>query len=219
MNAINAVLFDLDGTLLDTVPDLAYALNRLRSEHHLPALPISDIRPIAGLGSKAMLKRVLDIDDIHPEYKALREYFLTIYEDHIADATCFFPHMESVLEQLDHRKIPWGIVTNKLTRHTQSLLKALNFDHRPGCVISGDSLPTFKPDPEPIRHACRLLKQTPEQCLYVGDALTDVMASKAAGSKSLVALYGYIHDDEDPYTWKADGYIHKPIEILDWLEK
>lgn len=218
MSRIQAVLFDLDGTLLDTVPDLVYALNRLRQEYSMADLPVSAIRPMASLGSKAMIKLALGMDENHPEYKSLREYFLALYTKHLADTTNFFPQMEMVLEHLDASRIPWGIVTNKLTRHTEPLLKALQIDHRPACLVCGDSLSTFKPDPAPILHACQLLKYAPQDCLYVGDALTDVTASKAAGTKSLVALYGYIGPDEDPYTWNADGYVREPIEIIEWLK-
>jgi len=217
MNSIRAVLFDLDGTLLDTVSDLAYALNRVCKEQGRPELPISAIRQIASLGSRAMLKLALGLGENDKNFNVIREYFLALYEEHLADSTRFFPNVEIVLAHLDANNIPWGIVTNKLTRHTLALLKALHIDHRPACVICGDSLPTYKPDPEPIRYACQLLQQHPAHCIYVGDAVTDVTASKAAGAKSLVALYGYIHADDDPFTWQADGYIHDSIEIIHWL--
>lgn len=216
---IEGVLFDLDGTLLHTVPDLVFALNQLRVEFNLPELSFEAISPIANLGSKAMIKRALDIDETHEHFSLMREKFLSIYADHIADATHFFPEMDKVLGYLDEKKIPWGIVTNKLTVHTERVLFALNFSHRPGCVICGDTLTTYKPHPEPILHACKLLGINPNKCLYVGDAATDVQASKAAGTYSLVALYGYINDNEDPYHWQADGYIHRPMEIIDWLTK
>lgn len=217
MNAINAVLFDLDGTLLDTAPDLVYTINQLRQEHHLPPLPLETIRPIVSLGSKAMVKLALGIEESHPEFSKIREYFLAIYQDNLALSTQFFPDVEKVLIHLEENNIPWGIVTNKLTRHTSALLKALSLYHRPACIICGDSLSTFKPDPAPILHACKLIEKSPSNCLYVGDCATDVIASKAAGTQSLVALYGYIGAEEDPYAWEADGYINKPIEIIDWL--
>lgn len=214
---IQAVLFDLDGTLLDTAPDLVYTINRLREEYGLPALSLPAIRPVVSLGSKAMIKLALGIEENHINFNKIREYFLAIYQQHLALSTRFFPNMDKVLVHLEESGIPWGIVTNKLTRHTSALLKALSLDHRPACIICGDSLSTHKPDPAPILHACQLIKQDPKNCLYVGDCATDVIASKAAGTKSLVALYGYIGDDEDPYTWQADGYIHEAIEIIDWL--
>lgn len=219
MSTIKAVLFDLDGTLLDTVPDLVYALNRLRLENDLPEMPLEKIKPLVSLGSRAMVREALSISETDSRFSQLREHFLALYEHHLADSTRFFPNIERVLEHLDQNGIHWGIVTNKLTRHTLALLKALQFDHRPGCIICGDSLPTYKPDPEPIRYACELLNQPPNACLYVGDAATDVIASKAAGTRSLVALYGYIHAHEDPFSWNADGYIKQPVEIIDWLSR
>jgi phosphoglycolate phosphatase len=219
MNEIQAVLFDLDGTLLDTAPDLLYALNQIRLANHLPELPLVSIRPIANLGAKAMIKKGFDIEENDSQFAILRQQFMAFYEKHIADATRLFPHVEKVLAYLEDRTIPWGIVTNKLTAHVTLLLKALNLDKRAACVICGDTLPRSKPDPLPILHASQLLKTDPRQCVYVGDAITDVLASKAANTKSIVALYGYINQDDDPYAWKADGYVHEPIEIIEWLEQ
>jgi 2-phosphoglycolate phosphatase len=214
---IRAVLFDLDGTLLDTVPDLVYALNQVRIRESLPELPVATVRPIANLGSKAMIKLAFGIEESDPRFKRMREDFLGLYEKHLADSTRFFPNVDQLLTHLENQQIPWGIVTNKLTRHAEPLLKALRIDHRPACLICGDSLAKAKPDPAPILHACELLQQVPQDCIYVGDAATDVVASKAAGMKSLVALYGYIHGDDDPYSWKADGYIHEPMDVIKWL--
>lgn len=217
MNNVRAVLFDLDGTLLDTAPDLIFALNQLRLKRRLSELPLSAIRSIANLGSKAMIQHAFDIDETHAEFSSLRQEFLDVYQQHVASFTRFFPDIDKVLEHLDTNQIPWGIVTNKPTKPAIALLKQLNFDHRPGCLVCGDSLATYKPHPAPILHACELLKQKPADCVYIGDAATDVQASKAAGTKSLVALYGYIQEQEDPLSWQADGYINEPIEILEWL--
>lgn len=214
---IRAVLFDLDGTLLDTVHDLVYTLNHLRTEEKMSELAIEEIRSIASLGSKGMIKYAFGIEETDLRFKPLREKFFALYENHVARSTQFFPQMETVLTHLETHQIPWGIVTNKLTRHTSALLKALRLDHRPACTICGDSLSTFKPNPEPILHACNLLNIAPQHCLYVGDAATDVIASKAAGTISLVATYGYIGPDENPLDWQADGYIQNPIQIIDWL--
>ncbi len=219
MKPITAVLFDLDGTLLDTAPDITYVINLIRQEQRLSELPLSVIRPILNLGSRAMVKRAFDMDENHPEFNAFREKILTLYQQHLANSTQLFPNIEKVLNYLEERYIPWGIVTNKLTKHTTSLLKALKLDKRSGCTICGDTLATAKPDPEPVLHACRLLKHSPANCLFVGDAATDVLASKAAGTQSLVALYGYINTgEENPEDWQADGYVNEPIEIIDWIE-
>lgn len=212
-----AVLFDLDGTLLDTAPDLVYALNRLRKEQGFVELPLADLRPIISLGARGMLKQAIDIEHTHEDFPLLRERFLTLYAEHIADQTTFFPNMEIVLSHLETQGIPWGIVTNKYTKHTTSLLNALGLIKRPGCVVCGDTLAQAKPDPSPILHACALLNHNPSDCLYVGDSATDVIASLRAGARSLVALYGYLSKEDQPFTWQAQGYINDPIEILEWI--
>ncbi|OGT44622.1 MAG: hypothetical protein A3F42_03375 [Gammaproteobacteria bacterium RIFCSPHIGHO2_12_FULL_37_34] len=213
---MKAVLFDLDGTLVDTAPDLLRVINRFRKEFQLPECALQTFRSMISLGSKIMLTKTLGIEEDHPDFKMLRERFLDLYQTHLTDSP-LYPRIDQVLTHLEHHHIPWGIVTNKLTRHTTALLKVLHLNHRAGCVICGDSLSTYKPDPAPILHACKLLKQKPNDCLYVGDSITDVIASKGAGTKSVVALYGYIGLGENPYAWQADGYIHEPIEILNWL--
>ena len=153
MKSPQAVLFDLDGTLLDTAPDLAYALNLIRHEHQLPALPVASIRSIANQGAKAMLKFAFNLEESDPTVPLLRQQFIALYEQHIADSTRFFPNMETVLAQLEQRQIPWGIVTSKMTVHAMGLLKALGMEQRPDCIICGDTLPKAKPDPLPLLHA------------------------------------------------------------------
>lgn len=219
MNSIKAVLFDLDGTLIDTAPDLLYALNKVRAEYQLPPLPLTKLRAITGLGANAMMKMAFDFDGTEQDFQYLKDRFLNFYIDHIADATRLFPQMDDVLKHLEDKSMPWGIVTNKSTRPTHELLKALQLDQRAACVVCGDTLSTCKPDPAPILHACELIQLQPQDCLYVGDAVTDVIASKGAGTKSVVALYGYIHQEEDPRTWLADGYINEPIELIELLLK
>lgn len=219
MSHIRAVLFDLDGTLLDTAPDLLYTINYLRQEHGLAALSLEKIRPIVSLGSKAMVKLALGLEESNEHFNAIREYFLKLYQEHLSISTTFFPDIEKVLTRLEEMKMPWGIVTNKLARHTAVLLKKLALDHRAACIVSGDTLPTYKPHPGPILHACKAMALDPKDCLYIGDCVTDVMASKAAGTKSLVALYGYIGAEEDPYTWQADGYVSEAMGILEWIDR
>jgi 2-phosphoglycolate phosphatase len=213
----NAVLFDLDGTLVDTAPDLVFAINKLRAERHLPSITLEMLRPTVSLGSKAMLKLALNLDESDKSFKQIREKFLAIYHEHLADQTRLFPGMEQVLQHLEQQGIPWGIVTNKPTRHSEALLKILHLDTRTACLVCGDTLATHKPDPKTILHACNLVQHSPNTCLYIGDAATDVIASKAAGTKSLVALYGYMTATDDPYTGQADGYVKTPVVILDWL--
>jgi len=216
---IKCILFDLDGTLLDTAPDMAFALNQQRNKHGLPELPYSLIRPHVGYGSKAILNVGFEISDDHPTYSTLLTEFLMLYEEYLLNSTELFPQMDKVLSYIEALKLPWGIVTNKPFRFTHQLLKFLRLDKRAACVICGDTLPTRKPDPATLLHACQQLQMNPSHCLYIGDAAIDVLASKSAGIRSLVALYGYIHQTEDPFTWQADGYINNPIEIIEWLKR
>jgi 2-phosphoglycolate phosphatase len=214
---IKAVLFDLDGTLLDTATDLGHALNNVLTKRSLTPLSQTLIRPAAGRGCRGLLKAGMDIDEAHPEYKQLCTELLGHYHSHLADTTQFFPGMEAVLQYLEESKTPWGIVTNKPERFTLKLIEKLQLTARAACIVSGDTLKNSKPHPEPILHACQLLQQNPAECLYVGDSEIDVIASRAAGSPVLTALYGYISAEEDPYQWNADGYIKHPDEIITLL--
>ncbi|EKD71021.1 MAG: hypothetical protein ACD_46C00292G0002 [uncultured bacterium] len=219
MTRIHTVLFDLDGTLLDTAQDLAHALNQLRQQYHLPPLPLATIRPHVGYGAKAMLKVGMDVTEEHPQYTTLLDEFLNFYRVCLTQTTKLFDGIDNVLTQLENKNIPWGIVTNKPSRFTFDLLKALKLDHRAACIICGDSLSRRKPDPDQILHACELLKQSPENCLYIGDTQTDALASRAAGTKTLIVLYGYLQEHEDPFAWGADGYAKVPADIIAWLDQ
>jgi phosphoglycolate phosphatase len=210
MKNINSVLFDLDGTLLDTVHDLACALNIVLTRHQRPVLSVEKIRPIAGHGYRAMLK-LAELNE------SAGQQILEEYQKHLLDSTCLFPGMDDVLTYLDDQHIPWGIVTNKPERFTLKIVNGLQLSHRASCVISGDSLKNSKPHPEPILHACKLMQREPKNCLFVGDAKIDILASIAAGTASLVALYGYIPDGENPETWGATGMIQHPSEIIGLL--
>lgn len=217
MQKIDSVLFDLDGTLLDTAPDMVHALNILRKQHGMPDLELQHIRPYVGQGAKMLLKLGFGVDENSHEYSLLLEKLLTAYDECLTRSTILFPQMASVLDHIEAKNIPWGIVTNKPARFTLNALHALDLSRRSACVICGDTLTNRKPHPEPILYACNILQRSPATTLYIGDAATDVIASKAAGTRSLVALYGYIGADEDPYDWKADGYIENAGEIINWL--
>jgi phosphoglycolate phosphatase len=135
----------------------------------------------------------------------------------MTETTTLFPGMEKVLQHLDNNQISWGIVTNKPSRFTVDLLDVLDLTRRTNCIICGDTLAKRKPHPEPILEACKILNQNPENTIYVGDTLTDVTASKAAGTRSLVVLYGYIGPEENPYNWQADAYVKTADEIINWI--
>jgi 2-phosphoglycolate phosphatase len=214
---IKAVLFDLDGTLLDTATDLGHALNSILTKRNLKTLSEAMIRPAAGRGCKGLLKAGMNMGEDHPDYKSLCTELLGHYHAHLADTTRLFSGMEAVLQHLEQNQIPWGIVTNKPERFTLKLIEKLQLTARSACIISGDTLKNSKPHPEPILHACQLLQQDPAECLYVGDSEIDIIASKAAGSPVLAALYGYIPAEEDPYLWNADAYIKQPSDIITLL--
>jgi len=207
---VNSVLFDLDGTLLDTAGDLARALNAILRKSNRPPIPVEHVRPVAGFGYRGLLK----LAGLKP---AAGKEILEEYQNHLLDSTALFPGMSDVLTHLDHQKIPWGIVTNKPERFTSKIVEGLGLGKRAACVISGDSLENCKPHPEPIFHACKLMQREPENCLFIGDSEIDILASQAAGALSLVALYGYIPDGIDPLTWGATGAIRHPSEILGWI--
>jgi len=216
--AIRTVLFDLDGTLADTGPDLAYALNTVLAEHGKPTLPYPRIRPAVSHGAAALVELGFGIDRTDPHFPPLRERLLEIYRQHLVRETRLFPGMSELLDSLTSRDIRWGIVTNKPAFLTDPLVDQLGLRNEIACVVSGDTTAKRKPHPEPMRHACRLAGSTPPECLYVGDAERDIEAGRAAGMRTLVALFGYIGSEDHPEQWGADGLIREPGEILDWLD-
>lgn len=211
------VLFDLDGTLLDTAPDLAAALNRLRRERGEPELSPVAIRPTVSHGSPGMLKLGFGLEPDDARYPELNQQFLALYREAIAVRTTLFPGMAKVLAYLEAAGIPWGVVTNKPGWLTEPLLKALALWPRAACVVSGDTLDKRKPDPEPLWHACERVGIAPARALYVGDAERDVQAGNRAGMTTLVAGFGYLGAEDRPEDWGAAGLLEQPTDLLDWL--
>jgi len=216
---IRTVLFDLDGTLADTAPDLASTLNMLRKEESLAPLPYDAIRPVVSHGSTALVKLGFGQNLDAPELDRLRRRFLAIYAGNLCRETRLFPGVTELLRTFAQCRINWGIVTNKPAALTDPLVQELRLNPAPACVISGDTTDNRKPHPEPMLLACRRAGSLPAQCLYVGDARRDIEAGKQAGMKTLVALFGYIGADENPDRWGADGMIRAPREILEWLRR
>ena len=214
--ALRAVLFDLDGTLLDTAPDMIGALNALRAENQLAELPAARVRPAVSHGSPRLVQLGFP-DAINERFVALQRRFLEIYAARLSAETRLFEGMDRVLEQLASRRLAVGIVTNKPAHLTEPLLANLGLRGRFACVVSGDSLPERKPHPLPMLHAAALAGAAPEECLYVGDAERDVQAAHAAGMQALVATYGYLGEDEDWRVWGADGFIERPLDLIAWL--
>jgi 2-phosphoglycolate phosphatase len=211
------VLFDLDGTLLDTAPDLAAALNRLRRERGESALPPAAVRPTVSHGSPGMLKLGFGLEPDDARYAELNQRFLALYREAIAVDTALFPGMAEVLIHLETAGIHWGVVTNKPGWLTEPLLKALDLWPRAACVVSGDTLDKRKPDPEPLWYACERVGAAPGRSLYVGDAERDVQAGNRAGMITLVAGFGYLSTEDRPEDWGAAGLLERPADLLGWL--
>ncbi|MEO6078673.1 MAG: phosphoglycolate phosphatase [Steroidobacteraceae bacterium] len=214
---IRGVLFDLDGTLLDTAPDLIRVLNQVRVEQGRTPLPYALARTQVSHGSSGLIR--LGFPDLAgDELEALRLRLLDLYRAQLAIDTALFDGCETLLGALESRAMPWGIVTNKPGFLTTPLLATLGLDKRAGCVVSGDTLPQRKPHPAPLLLAASQLSLAPQQCLYVGDAERDVQSARAAGMPVLVARFGYLGPEDDPDSWQPDAHIDAPLQILDWLD-
>jgi 2-phosphoglycolate phosphatase len=214
---IRTVLFDLDGTLADTAPDLAHALNILLGEKGKPPLPYDTIRPEVSHGATALIRLGFGVGPGDAGFDRLRRRFLDLYSENLCHHTRPFDGIVPLLQALAARGINWGIVTNKPAFLTDPLVARLHLAPAPACVVSGDTVPNRKPHPEPMLLACDRAGSRPEQCLYVGDAERDILAGRQAGMKTLVALFGYINSHENPGRWGADGMIRAPGDILEWL--
>ena len=214
-----SVLFDLDGTFADTAPDLAHALNCVLVARGQPPRSLDDVRPHVSHGSQALIRFGFDLTPEDAEFAPLCRELLDIYLEQIDSRTRLFPGMEELLDSLQQHAIPWGIVTNKPSRLTVPLMHGLGLHRRAGCIVSGDTTAYSKPHPEPILHACRCIGRPVRHCLYVGDAQRDIEAGRSAGARTLVALFGYLGEQDRPTAWGADGMIEHPLEVLEWLER
>jgi len=215
---ISAVLFDLDGTLLDTANDLGEALNYVLRKHGLPEVTRERYRPIASDGALGLL--TLGFADTLKDfsYEQLRAEFLAYYEENIAVHTCLYPQVSELLSTLDSKKIPWGIVTNKPEGLTRKLLPHYPQFRQCLSLIGGDTLANRKPHPEPILKACQEISVASEQCLYVGDALRDIQAGNNANATTVIAKWGYILASEDCTIWQADHHAETPSDVLSFIK-
>lgn len=213
MLVISAILFDLDGTLLDTAPDMVGALNQLRSEHGNEPLPYGLARAHVSNGALGLLR--IGFPEVTPVAgDPLHRRFLEIYAARLIEESALFSGMAAVLDALDEQRLPWGVVTNKPRQFTEPLLAALRLLERTGCVVSGDSLPERKPHPRPLLFALDRLGVRACEAVYVGDAPRDIDAGRAAGMGTIAARYGYIEPEQDPARWGADHVIDRPEELL-----
>ena len=213
-----AVLFDLDGTLVDTAPDLADALNATLKHFGREPLPFESIRPQVSHGGIALIRLGFNIEPETPGFEDYRQFLLDYYKENLSVNSRLFDGMNELLEQLESNCIPWGVVTNKPSWLTDPLMQQMGMVERAACVVSGDTCANKKPHPEPIHHACSLAGVNTENCWYIGDAERDIEAGNAAGCTTVTALFGYIDADDQPENWQADHIISHPSEIMDLLE-
>lgn len=214
---IRTVLFDLDGTLADTAPDLAFALNQVRIEQGLEPLPFDTIRPEVSNGGVALTRLGFNLEKEHPDFPPLYQRLLEIYRDNIARETTLFPGMAELLNHIEQNDMNWGVVTNKPAWLTEPLIGALGLSERAACIVSGDTCENRKPHPEPILHGCQLAGSKAQDCVYIGDAQRDIEGGNRAGMKTIVALFGYIADNDKPEDWGADVMHQTPSDIQKWL--
>ncbi len=217
MQPVTAILFDLDGTLVNSAPDLAFALNSILQEHDRKPVPFEDIRPMAGHGSRGLLGLGFGVTPEDESYPALQKRFLEIYEANLSRQTTLFDGMEEVLNAIESKNMTWGIITNKPSFLTQPVVDALGLSQRASCIVSGDTTAHSKPHPAPMLYACDKINIPPEQCLYIGDAKRDIDAGQSVNMQTVAVRYGYLSKHDIIEDWQADAIIDYPSEILQWI--
>lgn len=216
--SVRAVLFDLDGTLIDSAPDLGAAADKMRVDRGLPSLPLEKYRPMAGAGARGMLGIAFGMTPDSHDYEAMREEFFVNYEKAMTDRTVIFEGVPALIASLLELGLHWGVVTNKSMRFTGPLTKQIPLFRSAGAIIGGDTTPHAKPHPEPLLEAARRLKVQPRECIYVGDDERDVIAGRAAGMGTVAATYGYLGSNADTYLWNADARVDSPGDLLPLLK-
>ena len=214
---VDAVLLDLDGTLIDSAPDLGAAVDKMRVDRGMSSLPLSHYRPMAGAGARGMIGLAFGFTPEHPDYDALKEEFFRNYEACMTQRTFAFEGVAAMIESLVARQMPWGVVTNKSKRFAEPLTQAMPLFATSAVVISGDTTPHAKPHPEPLFEAARRLKVDPSRCVYVGDDERDIVAGHAAAMKTVAATYGYLGSRADVASWQAHAQIDVPLQLLKLL--
>lgn len=215
---VKAILFDLDGTLIDSAPDLGAAADKMRTDRGLPSLPLERYRPMAGAGARGMLGVAFGMTPEHPDFAAMREEFFRNYESCMTQRTYVFDGVQQLIASLAERNVAWGVVTNKSMRFTAPLTRAMPLFATARAVVGGDSTPHPKPHPAPLLEAARQVGVRPIECIYVGDDLRDVQAGRAAGMGTVAATYGYL-GATDVKEWGADVHIATPLALLELLRQ
>ena len=214
---LSCVLFDLDGTLVDTAPDLILCLNKALSSHGLTTVAADTIKPFISFGAVAMINESLNQSISEALRADILETMLDLYQNNIAEHTVFFKGMSDTLDAIEAQGLKWGVVTNKRERFTNPLMDALKLTDRAACIISGDTTANPKPHVEPMLAACKQAAVKPQECVYIGDASHDITAGKNAQMKTLAALYGYLKPGDTPETWGADALIESPEQLATWI--
>ena len=214
---ISAVLFDLDGTLIDSAPDLGAAADQMRLARGMPSLPLDTYRPMAGAGARGMLGIAFGITPESPGYDALREEFFSNYEGCMTQRTYAFDGVQELIDEINRRNLPWGVVTNKSKRFAEPLTRDMPLFATAGTLVSGDTTAHAKPHPEPLFEAARRIGVDPSCCLYVGDDERDIVAGLAAGMGTVAATYGYLGNKTDVSAWGAHAQINSPLDLLQLL--
>jgi len=219
MQAIEAVLFDLDGTLLDTAPDFVRVVNQQRLKYEMAELEYDHIRAVVSNGARALIHLSFGFGPEHEQYSQRHQELLDLYYQNIAVETCLFPGMDDLLKFIEAAGVPWGIVTNKPRRFSELLLSELKLSERCGVLVCPDDVTHRKPHPEPMLLACKTLGCDPLNTLYVGDHVRDIEAGRAAGMVTVAARYGYLSDPDEALAWAADMNIDQPGELVDWIRQ
>ena len=214
---IDAVLFDLDGTLIDSAPDLGAAADQMRTDRGLTSLPLSDYRPMAGAGARGMIGVAFGLAPGHAQFEALKEEFFRNYESRLTVLTYAFDGVDELIAGIVAQGLKWGVVTNKSVRFTLPLTNAMPLFSTAQTIVSGDTTPHAKPHPAPLLEAARQLGVAPGRCIYVGDDERDIVAGRAAGMPTVAAAYGYLGDSANTEAWKADATITAPGLLLKLL--
>jgi phosphoglycolate phosphatase len=215
---IKAVLFDLDGTLIDSAPDLGAAANKMRTDRGLPSFPLLNYRHMSGAGARGLIGVALGLSPEHPDYAVLKEEFLLNYEACMTERTYAFEGVEELIRQIDRAGLKWGVVTNKAERFALPLTRTMPLFATAATVVCGDTTPHPKPHPAPLLEAARQLQLDPRHCIYVGDDERDIIAGRAAGMPTVAAAYGYLGASGETAAWNADATIGSAHDLLTFLQ-
>jgi N-acetyl-D-muramate 6-phosphate phosphatase len=214
---VEAVLFDLDGTLIDSAPDLGAAVDKMRTDRGLPSLPLEHYRHMAGAGARGMIGLAFGMTPEHPDFDVMKEEFFVNYENCMTERTRIFDGVVDLINALVSQGLHWGVVTNKSSRFTEPLTSAMALFASAGAIVSGNTTPHAKPHPEPLFEAARRLAVHPARCVYVGDDERDIVAGLAAGMGTVAATYGYLGQQTDISRWNAHLHIDSPLDLLKFL--